>query len=98
MDDLLFFCQAPSEGVTFESMWAHTLETSRQVAAEGTLATRLGSSTFIDVNTTRKTVALTGETVSTDANWLACMVELAFRMCAAKDVFTGMSALISEVG
>lgn len=98
MDDLLFFCQASSEGVTFKSMRAHALKSSRQVAAEGTLAARLGSSALIDVNTTRKTVTLAGETVSTNANRLACMVQLAFCVCAAKDVFTGMSTLVSEVG
>lgn len=98
MDDLLFFCQASSEGVTFKSMRTDTLEPSRQVAAESALATRLGSGTFINVNTAWKAVALTGETMSANTNWLACMVKLAFRMCTAEDVFTRMSALISKVG
>lgn len=62
------------------------------------MATGLGSSTFINVNTTRKTVALAGETVSANADRLACMVKLAFRVRAAEDVFTGMSALVSNVG
>lgn len=61
------------------------------------MAARLGSSALIDVNTTRKTVTLAGETVSTNTNRLACMVQLAFCVCAAKDVFTGMSTLVAEV-
>lgn len=93
----MFFCQTSPEGIAFKSMWTHAFKLSRKISAEGTLTTGWASSTFVDINTARETVALTSKTVRANTDRLPCVVKLAFGVGTTEDVFARVSAVVSEI-
>lgn len=97
MDDLLFFRQTSPEGVAFKSVRAHAFKLSRKISAESTLTTGLVSSTFVDIDTSRQTVALTSKTMSAHTNRLPRVVKLALGVGTTEDVFARVSAVVSEI-
>lgn len=97
VDDLLLFCQTSPERVAFKSVWTHAFKLPRKVSAEGTLTTGWTSSTFVDINTARQTVALTSKTMCANTNRLPGVVKLAFGVGTTEDVFARVSAVVSEI-